>query len=121
RRHAHVAVFARGATGLIELYAAPLPPASGPIVLPAAWRLDDEAGPETLVVVLSPWPVTAAELHADSAERAQVLRLAGFVAKAFAPRPVGRSTVPAGMWALRSRSARSRAWRCSPCPSSSFT
>jgi hypothetical protein len=52
----HVQVFARvtrgAGKGIRELYAARLPP-DAPTLLPTAWKVDDEAGAEVLIVVLA--------------------------------------------------------------------
>jgi len=63
----YVAVFAErasgGSTHYLPLYAAPLPDSEEATVLPKAWKVDAEPGPETIVIVMSNAPVTEEKLR----------------------------------------------------------
>jgi hypothetical protein len=50
--------------GEVLLYQGALPE-RGPTLVPKAWEVDDRPGPETLIVVMSAGPVTAASLARD--------------------------------------------------------
>ncbi len=65
--HRYVAVFAErvvdGNVRHAELYAGPLPDSDDATVLPKAWKVDAEPGPETIIVVMSNAPVSEDELR----------------------------------------------------------